>query len=164
MIQKINEMLKMQQALDGAIEKEHGLEYGKGRYTLEGLKLALLDELGEVNHENKGNWCWWKKTQAPVNREKLLEELVDSLHFALCIAYHNEMTDKVEPFNLKDYRNIKERNINFIRLVAQALDDEYYTLEYMIVIIESFGFTIDDAYEMYCRKNAINYLRLQNGY
>ena len=44
--------------------------------------MAILDEIGELTHELKANWCWWKKTQAPVDNEKVLGELVDIWHFA----------------------------------------------------------------------------------
>ena len=35
--------------------------------------MASFDELGEVNHEMKAEWCYWKKSQEPVNRDKLKE-------------------------------------------------------------------------------------------
>ena len=60
-------------------------EYGNEKYTWDNLLHALFDELGELNHELKAKWCWWKKTQEPVDREKLLEEYVDCIHFGLCM-------------------------------------------------------------------------------
>lgn len=53
---------------------------------------AILDELGEVNHEDKASFCWWKKTQKPVDNEKLLEEIADLMHFVL--MYTIEYGDK----------------------------------------------------------------------
>ena len=78
-IELIKEMLKMQAKLDEAIMKEYGL------YTIdeEKLSFAILDEVGELTHELKGNWCYWKKTQPPVDGEKVLGELVDIWHFVL---------------------------------------------------------------------------------
>ncbi len=40
----------------------------------------------------KSRWCWWKKTQAPEDRDEVLEELADVWHFALMIILH--LTDK----------------------------------------------------------------------
>lgn len=56
-IELIKEMLQMQTKLDEAIMKEYGL------YTIDekNLSFAILDEVGELTHELKGNWCWWKK-------------------------------------------------------------------------------------------------------
>ena len=63
----IKEMLQMQVKLDKAIMKEYGLD----EIDKENLKMAILDEVGELTHELKGEWCWWKKTQAPVDEEKV---------------------------------------------------------------------------------------------
>ena len=37
--------------------------------------------LGELTHELKGDW--WKKSQKPVDRKRVLEELVDVYHFVM---------------------------------------------------------------------------------
>ena len=68
----IKEMLQMQKKLDEAIMEEYGLT----EIDEENLRMAILDETGELTHELKGNWCWWKKTQAPVDKQKVLGELV----------------------------------------------------------------------------------------
>lgn len=65
-IKLIKEMLQMQAKLDEAIMKEYGLTC----IDEEKLRFAIIDEVGELTHELKGNWCWWKKTQAPVDRKK----------------------------------------------------------------------------------------------
>lgn len=84
-IDLIKEMLQMQAKLDKAIMEEYGLE----ELDEENLRMAILDEVGELTHELKGNWCWWKKTQAPVDKEKVLGELVDVWHFVL--SYTNNI-------------------------------------------------------------------------
>ena len=56
-IELIKEMLHMQAKLDEAIMKEYGLT----EIDEENLRMAILDEVGELTHELKGNWCWWKK-------------------------------------------------------------------------------------------------------
>lgn len=62
----IKEMLKKQSKLDESIMSAYGLE----EIDEEKLNMAILDEIGELTHELKANWCWWKKTQAPVDNEK----------------------------------------------------------------------------------------------
>lgn len=70
---KIIEMLKMQEVLDNSF-----LQYmGNDKLDVEKVRMALFDELGEVNHEMKAKWCYWKKSQKPVDRDKLKEELSD---------------------------------------------------------------------------------------
>lgn len=78
-VELIRKMLKMQAKLDKTIMDEYGLT----EIDEEKLNMAILDEIGELNHELKANWCWWKKTQAPVDEEKVLGELVDIWHFVL---------------------------------------------------------------------------------
>ena len=80
----IKKMLQMQSKLDEAIMKEYGLD----EIDEEKLNMAILDEVGELTHELKANWCWWKKTQAPVDKEKVLGELVDIWHFVLSWQNH----------------------------------------------------------------------------
>lgn len=72
-IDLIKEMLQMQEKLDETIMEEYGLE----EIEEEKLNMAILDEIGELTHELKANWCWWKKSQEPVDRNKVLEELAD---------------------------------------------------------------------------------------
>lgn len=57
----------MQAKLDKAIMKEYGLIY----IDETNLSFAILDEVGELTHELKGKWCWWKKTQPQVDEEKV---------------------------------------------------------------------------------------------
>lgn len=83
-IELIRKMLKMQAKLDEAIMKEYGLIC----IYEENLSFAILDEVGELTHELKANWCWWKKTQPQVDEEKVLGELVDIWHFVLSWQNH----------------------------------------------------------------------------
>lgn len=62
----IKEMLQMQAELDKSIMSAYGLT----EINKENLRMAILDEVGELTHELKGDWCWWKKTQAPVDDKK----------------------------------------------------------------------------------------------
>jgi len=71
--EKLKEMFQMQRTLNEAILNE----FGKNSIVEGKLQLAIIDELGELTHELKGDWCWWKKTQPPVDRQRVLEELVD---------------------------------------------------------------------------------------
>ena len=57
-VELIRKMLKKQAKLDKAIMKEYGLE----ELDEEKLNLAILDEIGELTHELKSNWCWVRTT------------------------------------------------------------------------------------------------------
>lgn len=163
----IKEMLQMQAKLDKAIMDEYGLK----RLDEENLRMAILDEVGELTHELKGNWCWWKKTQAPVDRKKVLGELVDIWHFVL--SWQNHFKDGEEGMiNARAVVRNSKRILNLIKTKEYRLSEELSDLvawelckvERLIAITEYLGFTIEQVYEAYCGKNKINYQRLKEGY
>lgn len=163
----IKEMLQMQEKLDEAIMKEYRLD----EIDKENLRMAILDEVGELTHELKGNWCWWKKTQAPVDEEKVLGELVDIWHFAL--SYQNHFCEGEE--TLIGYSNesrvsheylerLRSKKYKFSVILAGLSNQRWSMLNVLIAITEYLGFTVEQVYESYCGKNKINYQRLKEGY
>lgn len=166
-IELIKEMLHMQAKLDEAIMKEYGL----AEIDEEKLCFAILDEVGELTHELKANWCWWKKTQPPVDEENVLEELVDVWHFVLSYQNHFINGEKGIENTYMVKRNSKNilrrmRNDEFGLTVAfsDLVSWKWNKLERLIAITEYLGFTIERVYEAYCGKNKINYQRLKEGY
>lgn len=163
----IKEMLHKQSELDKSIMSAYGLT----EIDEEKLSFAILDEVGELTHELKGNWCWWKKTQAPVDDKKVLGELVDIWHFVL--SWQNnfnlgkeglltcEQTMKKIDENRWSIENC--RNGIVIKL-ADLSSFSLWKVEPLIAITEYIGFTIEQVYEAYCGKNKINYQRLESGY
>ena len=155
MKEKIEEMIKMQKALDSAIYKEHGAQFDEEKYCL-----AILDEVGEMVHELKGNWCWWKKTQKPVDRKRVLEELVDVWHFTLSYTYQKQYTISISYFE-KLYEEIEAHTLFSVIRMFIACD---YSIERLLLITYKLGFNIDDVYNEYIKKNQENYQRLERGY
>lgn len=163
----IKEMLYKQAELDKSIMSAYGLT----EIDEEKLSFAILDEVGELTHELKGEWCWWKKTQAPVDYRKVLGELVDIWHFVL--SWQNnfnlgkeglltcEQTMKKNDENRWSIENC--RNGIVIKL-ADLSSFSLWKVEPLIAISEYLGFTIEQVYECYCDKNKINYQRLESGY
>lgn len=163
----IKEMLEMQDKLDKAIMKEYGLT----EIDEENLRMAILDEVGELTHELKANWCWWKKTQAPVDKEKVLGELVDIWHFILSWQNHfdNGKEGLVSRYDVKrvvdlNVFRLNKCNSELSYRLCQLVDYGFYKTPRLIAITEYLGFTIEQVYEAYCGKNKINYQRLKEGY
>lgn len=160
-IKLIKEMLQMQEKLDEAIMKEYELT----EITREQLEMAILDEVGELTHELKGEWCWWKKTQAPVDDNKVLGELVDIWHFVLSYTYNYSDVR----FTHLDW--IVGKGINTCKQeglacsLANIINAQYMDkLFYLIAVSLCLGFSIEDVYKAYCEKNKVNYQRLKEGY
>lgn len=167
-IDLIKEMLQMQAKLDEEIMKEYGLtEIDETK-----LSFAILDEVGELTHELKGNWCWWKKTQPKVDKSKVLGELVDVWHFVL--SYTNNFDDGESMFDTgtyefdrgyKYYLSKTHFNKNALtNLFSELIDSWLEKLVILVVITEYLGFTIEDVHKAYCDKNKVNYQRLKEGY
>ena len=152
-IELIRKMLKMQAKLDEAIMEEYGLE----ELDEEKLNLAILDEIGELTHELKANWCWWKKSQAPVDNEKVLGELVDIWHFVLSYQNHFINGEKGIEYTCTFKRNSKNilnlmRNNEFGLTVAfsDLVSWKWNKLERLTAITEYLGFTIIDVHQAFC--------------
>lgn len=163
----IKEMLQMQAKLDEAIMNEHGLT----EINEENLRMAILDEVGELTHELKGEWCWWKKTQAPVDDKKVLGELVDIWHFVL--SYQNHFNGGENGIlNALIFEKTSDNILNLLMTyeykLSETLTDlatwNIHKMERLIAITEYLGFTVAQVYDAYCEKNKINYQRLKEGY
>lgn len=165
-IELIKEMLHMQAKLDEAIMKEYGLI----EIDEENLRMAILDEVGELTHELKGNWCWWKKTQEPVDMGKVLGELVDVWHFVLSYQNHFDYGMQGIINRCMFLKNI-EKHLDLLKAKDYELPEIFsdlvvfeYKLERLIAITEYLEFSIEDVYQAYCDKNKVNYQRLKEGY
>ena len=163
----IKKMLKMQAKLDKAIMDEYGLD----KIDEDKLSFAILDEVGELTHELKGKWCWWKKTQPQVDEEKVLGELVDIWHFVL--SWQNNFNGGEEGLLTDDELMKKVDNSRWAieehgkGIVIKLADLSYFLLrkvEPLIAITEYLGFTVEQVYNAYCKKNKVNYQRLESGY
>lgn len=166
-IELIKEMLVMQERLNDAIMKEYHLT----EITTEQINMATLDEIGELNHEFKANWCWWKKTQPLVDKEKVLGELVDIWHFVL--SYQNNFNEGEEGLgSAPDVKKRVKQQCDLMHSIDDALIYEFiqlvsypfYRIESLIAITEYLGFTVEQVYKAYCNKNKVNYQRLKEGY
>lgn len=163
----IKEMLHKQAELDKSIMSAYGLD----EIDEENLRMAILDEVGELTHELKGDWCWWKKTQAPVDDKKVLGELIDVWHFVL--SYQNHFNGgengilNVLMF-IRNSDNIFKLLMTNEYKLSETLTDlatwNIHKMERLIAISEYLGFTIEQVYEAYCDKNKVNYQRLESGY
>lgn len=158
MKEKIIEMLKMQEALDNSF-----LQYmGNDELDIEKVRMALFDELGEVNHEMKAEWCHWKKSQKPVDRDKLKEELADVYHFALTLHRFNHGFNFDERY-IRYGEKIHEDD-NWFDMIKIVLESSFCHLYEVIILTEKLGFTFDEMYQAYIDKNKENYERMKRGY
>lgn len=167
-LRMIETMLKKQDELNSAIMKEFGLT----TISKEQIDMATLDEIGEFTHELKGDWCWWKKSQEPVDRNKALEELVDVFHFVLIYELFygsgNYLTNSGydQENGQYNYSYMVQLDIGFgiATALTRIIDLADSRLMYLLALSEHLGFCLEEVYAAYMRKNAINMERLKEGY
>lgn len=160
--EQLKEMFQMQRTLNKSILDE----FGKEVMTEEKLELAIIDELGELTHELKGDWCWWKKTQKPVDRKRVLEELVGVWCFVLTYELFSSEYSIDELIHYYDFyinrfgNGVQGDLNNYINGVSLEGDK----LDCLLDLTEKLNFSMDDVYQEYLNKNKINYERLKNGH
>lgn len=162
----LNDMLDLQAELDKTILKESGTSYAELLRT-RAYEQAILDELGELNHELKADWCWWKKSQKPVDRQRVLEEFVDVLHFCLSQTV-------AECSLLANSQEYREATVNDCILYIHAPGADLDILDWRssvlrpltkaVRLMKWLGFNLAEVYEAYKQKNAVNHQRQQEGY
>lgn len=161
----LRELLKKQEELDKMIFKRAGVK----DYPYKNAKLALLVELGELANEVQCFKYW--KQHKEIDREKVLEEFADCLHFALSIENHLEQIDKRVVENLDkiieklDENKELDKEINTAFLIAYentTLGDN--VLLSIVDLGRCLNITIDEMEQAYLKKYEKNIRRQQDGY
>lgn len=162
-IEMIEDMLYRQKKYDKEVFNKHNIK----SISRAQLESALFDELGELMHAQKADWCWWKFTQEPTDKAKVFEEYVDVLHFALMyeINYGNG-SYQYEDIGWR-YRKIRSGlNLGLAYVYSCVLGTlkDSDVLAYVIALGLHMNYSIEEIYKEYIRKNEINKERLANGY
>jgi Uncharacterized protein conserved in bacteria len=159
----LEKLFKLQNELDCRILKQHNLE---NEPLSQKKLLALQVELGELANETRCFKYWSNKK--PSEKEVILEEFVDCLHFILSIGIEKDFNNvsldlKVPDYPLTDqFLNIY---IDVNDLLISPSKDHYATLfEDFLNLGTSLGFAISEIENAYLRKNLINHERQDNDY
>jgi len=160
---KINELFNIQKQLDDKILKEHGLEETN---LLQPKTLALLVELGELANETRCFKYWSKK--GPSEREVILEEYVDCLHFILSIGLH-EGYRAIAPVQRISAENETALFLEIYRITNQLQQESTHEgylelFEAFLSLGEKLGFVWEEIYSAYLKKNEVNHQRQAKGY
>lgn len=159
----IKDMLERQKAYDAEVFKKHNVDY----VSKSQLERALFDELGELMHAQKADWCWWKFTQEPTDKAKVFEEYADVLHFALMyeIKFGTGcyMDEDIE-YNYRTLKFDSELGQAYVYSCVLGSVEDDDVLAYVIALGLHLGYSIEEIYNEYIRKNEINKERLAKGY
>lgn len=194
----LKELFEIQAGLDAHILKNHPIQSGEDR--LRKKQAALLVELGEMFNENRCFKFWSNNQKAKIKvvckscgswgeiadrvcedcdgkgeRDLVLGELVDCLHFVLSIGLEHKF-DEMLPLDIQPmqlYKTSRDRLIyQFIDVMKSDWDiyeegegGHYHEgLELFLGFCEMLGYSWEQITEAYMKKNQINHHRQINGY
>jgi dimeric dUTPase (all-alpha-NTP-PPase superfamily) len=158
-------LFKMQKALDRHIESQHGLEQED---LFDRKVLALLVEIGELANETRCFKFWSVKPSS--EREVILEEFVDGVHFILSLGIECGYED-IESITPNKTAEIDTSN-QFLSIYESAQkfrnsrrkDDYVKLFESYMELALLLGMNDDQIEQAYIQKNEVNYDRQRKGY
>ncbi|AKO92691.1 hypothetical protein BEH_11655 [Priestia filamentosa] len=183
---KLERLFEIQKTLDEKIVENKGLQ---GENLLDKKVLALQVELGECANEYRV-FKFWSNDQEPrtawkqpsyrggyIERNLVLEEYVDCLHFILSIGLELSISGNVvrnERFNKN--RNVIQQFTSMFVAISDLLGniwldrpagivDQYHDMVTQFILLgEKLGFTGEQIEQAYLDKNKVNHERQANGY
>lgn len=160
---KLEQLFAMQKELDSYIQSNNGLDED----VFEKKGLALIVELAELANETRVFKFWSSK--GPSEREVILEEYVDSIHFLLSLGIEKDLdmlNEWPEPLADKDLTSLfLKTNRSILEFMEQHSVSAYQTVWSCYgAIAEILGFSYEDVIEAYVAKNQKNYDRQKEGY
>ena len=176
--QQLEELIKEQKALDDEIRKNNGISETESLVSKK--YIALKTELYELVNQIE-SFKYWKKHKG---KDNILEEGVDMLHFILSLAIETGIDLKhedqvsVKEFFEKTESELEEHGKDFIinesTIIMDTLLTEiptekqnivlYPVLIILLQVLQICGYTIEDIYNCYMKKNEINHERQENNY
>ncbi|MFE1243660.1 dUTP diphosphatase [Fictibacillus sp. NPDC058756] len=163
---KIEKLFSMQNELNTRIVKEHNLENVS---LSDKRRLAFLVELGELANETRC-FKYWSKRPAS-EKEVILEEYVDGLHFVLSIGLELGFTEIELPIEVELTEKMDKIELNHLFLSlyqwgAKSLLKQEFNLflnEFLGLGVK-LGFSFQEIEAAYLNKNAVNHERQDSGY
>ena len=160
---ELTELFAMQRQLDAYIEENQEIQ--EDVFRRKGL--ALMVELAELANETRCFKFW--SVKGPSERDVLLEEFVDSLHFILSLGIEKNFDSLTEWPPACSGEDLTEL---FLTTQSAVLDfvADYRMSKYLAVwgwygaIRDALGFTADEVLEAYMAKNRKNYDRQRQDY
>lgn len=159
----LQKLFTMQKSLDIYIQAEKNISHDV--FLEKGL--ALLIELAELANETRCFKFWSEK--GPSEKNVLLEEYVDSIHFLLSVGIEMNLND------LEDWpENHVDESLTLLFLHTQSsinqflieptIDNYKDIWSWYGAIATNLGFTHSEVLQAYLEKNEKNYERQRTGY
>ncbi|ARI76847.1 dUTP diphosphatase [Halobacillus mangrovi] len=155
-------LYQMQKTLDQYIEENHQLA---DINVVDEKILALLVELGELANETRCFKFW--STKPASEKQVILEEYVDGLHFLLSLGLdlgYRYSPQTVHPYNTKTDAFLKV--YSHIEQLRNETNETTYSNAFhsYLQLGETLGLKEEELMDAYHSKNIVNYERQDQGY
>lgn len=162
----LRKLFSMQETLDKRIHDEHNPSEA---LLIDNKLLSLLVELGELANETRCFKYWSKK--GPSEREVILEEFVDGLHFILSIGISKGYKDIILE-NTLCCNCPKELTLLFLDLYSavnafakdQCNKNYSHIFNNFLILGKALSFSESEIEAAYVSKNEVNHQRQDEGY
>jgi dimeric dUTPase (all-alpha-NTP-PPase superfamily) len=160
---ELMKLFTMQRDLDAYIQKNNSVN--EDVFQKKGL--ALLVELAELANETRCFKFW--STKGPSEREVILEEYVDSIHFLLSLGIEKDL-DTLEIWPEGELKgNLTEVFMNTFNSIQEfIMEPNMKSYENVWIhygtIANKMGISYTEILKAYMDKNDENYKRQQTGY
>ncbi|MFJ5791576.1 dUTP diphosphatase [Lysinibacillus sp. NPDC097162] len=159
----LQQLFSMQKELDHFIETTQKIE----RDVFKEKGLALMVELAELANETRCFKFW--STKGPSERDVILEEYVDSIHFILSLGLLKGYTSIEKWPVVEEKRDLTETFLMtqdyILTFVNDPTEDRYLAIwQCYGLLAYNLGFTFEDVVSAYIEKNEENYNRQRSGY
>ncbi len=160
---KLTQIRQLQMELDERIMTNHEttrLETRNKRI------LALMVEIAELANETRSFKFWSFKGAS--EKEVLLEELSDCVHFAISLGIDLNDLETELPFDHRE-TSLSDQFIDWMTACAKlkaefSLEHYHEVLSYIGSVALAMGFNADEVSATYVKKNSINHTRQDNHY
>lgn len=166
---EVSYLTEKQKQLDKFIMDNKHIEYIDWLNHYDELHdIALRVEIGEFVNEARDIWKYWKGEA--VNRERLLDEAIDVIHFIFLQLNKVDATIDEKTKNINYWIKSANEFIGFeltathLHLLLTEDYTYYYILAFILVILDRYGFTTANIIDQYNEKNKKNFDRITNGY
>jgi dimeric dUTPase (all-alpha-NTP-PPase superfamily) len=164
---QLEKLFQMQKELDSHIEEKHQLE---NEDLFNRKVLALLVEIGELANETRCFKFWSVKPSS--EKEVILEEFVDGVHFILSLGIECGFNQSVMEWSLAEEHKDVTVTDQFLKVyesitlfqTTMTLDDYIQLFKSYLKLAALLGFHEEEIEQAYFRKNEVNYQRQQNNY
>ncbi|QJR44265.1 dUTP diphosphatase [Mycoplasma miroungirhinis] len=127
--------------------------------------IALIVEISEFANEVQEFKYW--KVHKNINKQALLEEYADGIHFLSSICVRNNVTPFIDPIKLHDNFSMQLSEVYqaatklFVELTEETLKNVYSLYLGLALTI---GLTENEILESFYKKNEINFQRAKDKY